>query len=285
MTEEEAAGVDREVARELEDLVGEAREVIERGRVAAFGETGAREGFVLDGAVMREVLGGAIERGLGDAERLADVAHGGARAVADDVADHRGVIAAVDRVDVLDHFFAALVLDVEIDVGRLGALAREEALEQEAHADRIDRGDAEAEADGRVRGRAAALAHDVAPPAVRHDLVHRQEVARVVELLDHARARRRAARGRSAGCRRRSATRRLRTRACAGTAAEVRAVGQALGRIAIAQLAERERAARGDVERARDRAGLVGVELVRTRAVRGDRARRCRGSGGPRSRA
>src|SRR5215203_1606097 len=99
---------------------------------------------------------GAIERGLGDPERLADIAHGGARAIANDVADHRGVIAAVDVVDVLDDLFATLVLDVEIDVGRLGAFAREETLEEETHAHRVDRGDAEAEADGAVRSGAAA---------------------------------------------------------------------------------------------------------------------------------
>ena len=41
-----------------------------------------------------------------------------------------------------------------------------------------------------------------------------------------------------------------------------RAVGQALGGIAIAQLAERVGAARGDVEGPRDGRGLVGVELA-----------------------
>ncbi len=88
------------------------------------------------------MLRGAIERGLGDAECFADIADRGARAIANDVADHRRVIAAVDVVDVLDHFLAALVLDVEIDIRWFGALAREEALEQKAHADRIDGGDA-----------------------------------------------------------------------------------------------------------------------------------------------
>ena len=93
-------------------------------------------------------------------------------------------VAAVLRVDVLDHLLAPLVLDVEIDVGRLGALARQEALEQQAHAHRIDRGDAEAVADRRVGRRAAALAQDVLRAAERDDLVHRQEVAAVVELVD-----------------------------------------------------------------------------------------------------
>ena len=100
-------------------------------------------------------------------------------------------------------------------------------------------------------------------PAERHDLVHRQEVAGVVELLDHARARRRAARatvgGHAAGVAPRARPRRSSARRYSRRR---RAVGQPLRRIAIAQLAERERAARGDVERARDRGGIVGEQLA-----------------------
>ena len=105
-------------------------------------------------------------------------------AVADDVRDHRRVAAPVLRVDVLDDLLAPLVLEVEVDVGRLGALLREEALEEEPHPHRIDRGDAEAVADRRVRGRAAALAEDVLLAAELDDLAHGEEVAAVVELLD-----------------------------------------------------------------------------------------------------
>src|SRR6185503_10866865 len=102
----------------------------------------------------------------------------------DEVGDHRGVAATVLAVNVLDHFFAALVLDVEVDVGRLGALAAEEALEEQIHPDRIDRGDAEAVADGAVRGAAATLTEDVLLAAPPDDLVHGQEVAAVVEVGD-----------------------------------------------------------------------------------------------------
>ena len=47
-------------------------------------------------------------------------------------------------VDVLDDLFAPLVLEVDVDVGRLAPLAADEALEQQVHARRIDLGDAEA---------------------------------------------------------------------------------------------------------------------------------------------
>ena len=52
---------------------------------------------------------------------------------------------AVLLVDVLDHALAAIAArQIEIDVGPLAALLREEALEQQLHPDRIDGGDAEA---------------------------------------------------------------------------------------------------------------------------------------------
>src|ERR1051325_7266439 len=138
------------------------------------------------------------------------------------------------------------------------ARARQEALEQKAHAHGIDRGDAEAEAPRRVRRRAAALAQDAAPPAVRHDLVHREEVARVVELLDQRElgVELAAHLGRDRGLtgekidRSGSGLESL-ERAALGELAQVlgrrRAARQALRRIAIAQLAEPEQTARGDL--------------------------------------
>ena len=93
--------------------------------------------------------------------RLADVAHGGARG-SGDVGGHRGAVAAVLLVDVLDHLLAPLVLEVDVDVGRLVALGRDEALEEQLDAYRVDGGDAEAVADGGVGRRAAALAEDAA---------------------------------------------------------------------------------------------------------------------------
>ena len=66
-----------------------------------------------------------------DAERAADVAQRRARPVADDDRRERRAMAAVLAVDVLDDLFAALVLEVDVDVGRLVALGADEALEQQ----------------------------------------------------------------------------------------------------------------------------------------------------------
>ena len=97
---------------------------------------------------------------LGQAERLADLAHRAARAVAADHRGQRGMVVAVGLVDPLDHFLAPLMLEIDVDVGRLVAALGDEALEQQLVLDRIDRGDAEHVADHRIGRRAAALAED-----------------------------------------------------------------------------------------------------------------------------
>ena len=77
------------------------------------------------------------------------------------------------------------MLEIDVDVGRLAAVLRDEAGEQQLAFVRIDRGDAEAIADGAVGRRAAALAEDVLVCARKgDDVVDGEEIARVVELGD-----------------------------------------------------------------------------------------------------
>ena len=64
------------------------------------------------------------------AERLADLADRHARAVVDDGRADRGAVAAVASVEVLDDLLAALMLEIDVDVGRLVPLGRDEAVEQ-----------------------------------------------------------------------------------------------------------------------------------------------------------
>ena len=111
-----------------------------------------------------------------EAHRLGHVAQRTARPVTDDRGRKRGAMPAVLAVDVLDDLLAPLVLEVHVDVGRLVALLRDEALEQQRHARRIHLGDAEAEADGGIGRGAAPLAQDAARAREPHDVVHGQEV-------------------------------------------------------------------------------------------------------------
>ena len=79
------------------------------------------------------------------------------RPVGDDGGRNRGAVAAVFLVDVLDHFLAALVLEIHVDVGRLVALARDEAFGQHLEPVRSYGRDAQRVAHDRIGRRAPAL--------------------------------------------------------------------------------------------------------------------------------
>ena len=66
-----------------------------------------------------------------EAQRLAHLAHGHARPVVDDGRADGGALAAVAGIEVLDHLLAPLVLEIDVDVGRLFAVGGDEALEQD----------------------------------------------------------------------------------------------------------------------------------------------------------
>ena len=119
-----------------------------------------------------------------EAERLADLAHRRAAAIGDYGGGDAGAVAAVAAIDILDHLFTPLMLEIDVDVRRLLPLRRDEAFEQEVDLGRVHIGDGEAVADGGVCRRAASLAEDVERAGIVHDVVHGEEIARVFELLD-----------------------------------------------------------------------------------------------------
>ena len=131
------------------------------------------------------VLGEQVHQRLGQAQRLAHVADGAARAVGDDDGGDGGALAPVLAVDVLDHFLAPLVLEVHVDVRRLVApFLADEALQQRVRIFRVGRGDRQAIAHHRIGGRPAALAQDAPAAREAHDVVHRQKEHLVVALGD-----------------------------------------------------------------------------------------------------
>ncbi len=178
----EAADVLGEVAREALDLEGQGQE--EAGRLRAGVEPHLAQAAGVGGRLSAPVERPreAVDRVQREPERLAHVAHGRPAAVRDDLAGDRGPVAAVGGVDVLDHLLAPLVLEVDVDVRRLVAGARDEALEEHVGPRRVDGRDPQAVAHRRVRGAPAPLAQD--PPRAREadDLVDREEVRLVGEL-------------------------------------------------------------------------------------------------------
>ena len=158
--DDEAADMLGEMARKSHQLLRQRHDLLEPriGRI----EPGAPR-LLLRDAGHRPAPQRARHRAdgvVGEAEDLADLADRAAAAVADDGGGQAGALAAVSVVDVLDHLLAPLVLEVDVDVGRLAALGGDEPLEQEIDLLGIDLGDAEAIADDGVRRRAASLAED-----------------------------------------------------------------------------------------------------------------------------
>ena len=130
-------------------------------------------------------FGEPIDQAGVKAQRLADLTRGAAVAVGDDVGRHRRAQLPVALVDVLDHALAPVAAgQVEIDVGPLAALFREEPLEEQLHPDRVDRGDAEAVTHGAVGRRTPALHQNPALAAEVDQVPDDEEVAGQIELLD-----------------------------------------------------------------------------------------------------
>src|SRR5260370_30836067 len=94
------------------------------------------------------------------------------------------MIAAVGFKNPLHDDFTPLVLEIDIDIGRLASLFRDEPLEQKIIAPGIDRSDAKHIADGGVSGRAAALAENVLAAGETDNGIHGQKVRPAFELFD-----------------------------------------------------------------------------------------------------
>ena len=180
-----------EMARKTHELLRQfqpQRECSVRGQRGIGWQTGNGFGQTLGQQVAavhaRVFFGQRTDECFVHLQRAAHVAQGAAGAVADDGGRQGGAVAAVFGVDVLNDFFAPLVLEVDIDVRRFVAFAADEALEQQGRFGGVHLGHAEAVAHGRIRGRTPALTQDVAAAGKAHQVVHRQEVHLVIQLGD-----------------------------------------------------------------------------------------------------
>ncbi len=181
----EAAGVLAQVPREAQELFGQRQQL-------AYGEAALVEPGVLDHLVadlhvpVVHALGDRVEFFLLEAQCLADIPQRAAWAVAGDRGRQRGAVPPIFPIQVLDHFLAPLMLEVDIDVRRFAAFLGDEALEQHAAAQRVDLGDAGAIADDAVGGRAATLAQDALAAREGDDVVDGEEVMLVLQLGDQS---------------------------------------------------------------------------------------------------
>ncbi|HEX9660200.1 MAG TPA: hypothetical protein VGA18_07855 [Rhodothermales bacterium] len=182
--DDETADVLGEVSRETDNLSDEFGEHAHGAVVGVQAGLAEEVGADVHAVPPFVLLGEGVDVIEREAQGLADVADGGARAVGDDLGDDAGVLAAVLVVDVLQDFFAAFVLEVDVDVRGLVAFGADEALEEEVDAVGIDAGDAQAVTDGGVGRTAAALAEDVLGAGEGDDVPDGQEVGLVLQLAD-----------------------------------------------------------------------------------------------------
>ena len=182
--DDEAADVLRQVAREAHQLARQRDEADEHRVVGLEPRLADTLGPDLAAVPPGEHAGEPIDLREVEAQRPADIAHGALRPVGDERRGERRAVAAVFCVDVLDDFLAPLVLEVDVDVRRLVALLRDEALEQHAHPRRIDLGDPERVADRRVGRRAAALAEDALRAGEGDDVVDGEKIRFVLQFRD-----------------------------------------------------------------------------------------------------
>src|SRR2546427_4149335 len=182
VTQKESTGMDREMTRKIGNFIDEVKKMT--GNRRFWIEAHRSKRFRSDLFLVREKFCQTVERSLRKSKRLAHVAHGGARTVADHIGRHRGMVPAVFFINMLDHLFAPVVLDIEIDIRRLGALLGNKALEEQIHPHRIDSCDAQAVADYRIGRGAAPLTEDAALAAECDDLPHGEKITGVVQVFD-----------------------------------------------------------------------------------------------------
>ena len=137
-----------------------------------------------DRVVRLERLGDAIHERAREAERVANLADGGARPVRDEVAHHPRVLGPVGLVDVLDDLLPALGREVDVDVRIRRPAFVDEALEEQVVADRVDAGDAQDVGHDRVGRAAPALRRNAALTGEAHQVPADQEELGEAGLLD-----------------------------------------------------------------------------------------------------
>ncbi len=164
VADDDAGGVGRGVAVEAFELLGDVEGALDRP--ARLSRLGLQLRLVVDGLgeadrigrILRHQLAQLVDLAVGHLQHAADVAQHAARLQRAEGDDLRDLIAAVALLHVADHLVAAVLAEVDVEVRHRHALGIEEALEQQAEAQRIEVGDGQRIGDQRAGARAAARA-------------------------------------------------------------------------------------------------------------------------------
>jgi hypothetical protein len=127
-----AADVLRQMARKAAQGLGHGQPLLDARRPGSRPSSAKRSGSCSRLSHQASEAVSALIWAMPKAERPTGVAQRALGAVGDQRRGQRRPLAAVFGVDVLDHLLAPLVLEIDVDVRRLAALLRDEALEQQA---------------------------------------------------------------------------------------------------------------------------------------------------------
>ena len=146
-----------------------------------------------DGLMQRRRVGGvvghqltdAVDHAVGHLQHTTDVAQCGARLQRTEGDDLGDLVAAILTLHVADHLFAAILAEVDIEVGHRHAFRVQEALEQEREPQGIDVGDRQCIGHKRARtGTTARADGDVMFLGPFDEVRHDEEVTRKLHPLD-----------------------------------------------------------------------------------------------------
>ena len=182
LRDDHPADVLAEMPRKALQFADQSQELANRARARI--KTGHATTVVKFDRTVVERFGQRIDSIQRDAECLADIAHGRARSVGDDLGCHGRTVATVLVVDVLQDFFAALMFEIDIDIGRFVAFARDKSLEQHVEPFGIDGGDLQAIADNGIGRRSAALVENSTRTGKASEIPDGQKIGFVMQFLD-----------------------------------------------------------------------------------------------------
>ncbi len=174
----------RQVARESAQLPGNPQPFFDawRGRVQPLLGKARRQLLAL--VPPGERSGQRVNARRLETQHPARIAQRALGPVGDHCRGQRCPLAAIFFVDVGDDLGAPLVLKIDVNVWRLAALFRDEALEQHARTIRADLGNAQREADDGIGRRTSPLAQDIDAAGKADDVVHRQKIGLVFQFGD-----------------------------------------------------------------------------------------------------
>ncbi|MNQ88920.1 hypothetical protein D3C85_1042100 [compost metagenome] len=171
-----------QVPGEADQLAGQCQHPAQHRAVrleAVFAQALGRRQAVAPAAA---AIGQGVDLVTRQAQHLGDIAHRPRGMVGTGHSGERGAVTAIALEHILQHLFAALVLEIHVDVWWLVALAGHEAFEQHVHPRRVDLGDAQGVAHRRVGRRTAALAENLLAAGEAHDVMDGEEVTLVTQL-------------------------------------------------------------------------------------------------------